>query len=134
MNPRGIYRAPGRVNLIGEHTDYNEGFVIPAAIDFYSYAAIGERADGILSIYSEQFQEAAEFRLDQLTGAPRKHWSDYIRGVAAVLQGEGYQLKGLQVAEFRHAPAEVAPLHGIRAKAQCSLVRGQCFFIPPQPA
>ena len=41
MDPRGIYRAPGRVNLIGEHTDYNEGFVMHAALDFYSYAAIG---------------------------------------------------------------------------------------------
>jgi galactokinase len=94
MDPRGIFRAPGRVNLIGEHTDYNDGFVMPAAIDFYSYAAIGERADRILSMYSEQFQEKAEFGLDQLTGAPRKHWSDYVRGVAAVLQGEGYPLKG----------------------------------------
>lgn len=94
MDPRGIFRAPGRVNLIGEHTDYNDGFVMPAAIDFYSYAAIGERADRILSMYSEQFQEKAEFRLDQLSEAPRKHWSDYVRGVAAVLQGEGYQLKG----------------------------------------
>ena len=94
VDPRGIFRAPGRVNLIGEHTDYNDGFVMPAAIDFYSYAAAGERVDRILSIYSEQFQETSEFRLDQLSGAPRKHWSDYARGVAAVLQAEGYSLNG----------------------------------------
>lgn len=92
-NPRGIFRAPGRVNLIGEHTDYNDGFVMPAAIDFYSYAAIGERADHTLSIYSEQFRETVEFRLDQLAGPPRKHWSDYVRGVAAMLRDEGYPLK-----------------------------------------
>ena len=52
VDPHGIFRAPGRVNLIGEHTDYNDGFVMPAAIDFYSCAAIGERAERILSMYS----------------------------------------------------------------------------------
>jgi len=93
-NPHGILRAPGRVNLIGEHTDYNDGFVMPAAIDFYSYAAIGERADRKLSVYSEQFHQSAEFSIDQLAGPPRKHWSDYVRGVAAVLRDEGYPLKG----------------------------------------
>ena len=93
-NPRGIFRAPGRVNLIGEHTDYNDGFVMPIAIDFYSYAAIGERTDRTLSVYSEQFQQTAEFSIDQLAGPPRKHWSDYVRGVAAVLRDEGYPLEG----------------------------------------
>ena len=93
-NPRGIFRAPGRVNLIGEHTDYNDGFVMPAAIDFYSYAAIGERTDRTLSVYSEQFHRSMEFSIDQLAGPPRKHWSDYVRGVAAVLRDEGYPLKG----------------------------------------
>jgi galactokinase len=82
------------VNLIGEHTDYNDGFVMPAAIDFYSYAAIGERTDPSLSVYSEQFHRSVEFSLDQLAGPPRKHWSDYVRGVAAVLRDEGYPLKG----------------------------------------
>ena len=91
---RGIFRAPGRVNLIGEHTDYNDGFVMPAAIDFYSYAAIGERVDRTLSVHSEQFHETIEFNPEQLAGPPRKHWSDYVRGVAAVLQQEGYPLKG----------------------------------------
>jgi galactokinase len=93
-NPRGLFRAPGRVNLIGEHTDYNDGFVMPAAIDFYSYAAIGERTDRTLSVYSEQFDRSVEFSIDQLAGPPRRHWSDYVRGVAAVLRDEGYPLKG----------------------------------------
>ena len=92
--PRGIFRAPGRVNLIGEHTDYNDGFVMPTAIDFYSYAAVGQRADWVLSVYSEQFRETVEFNLDHLTGPPRKHWGDYVRGIAAVLRDEGYPLKG----------------------------------------
>ena len=93
-DPHGIFRAPGRVNLIGEHTDYNDGFVMPTAIDFYSHAAVGQRADRVLSVYSQQFRETVEFNLDQLAGPPRKHWSDYVRGVAAVLRDEGYPLKG----------------------------------------
>ena len=93
-SPGGTFRAPGRVNLIGEHTDYNDGFVMPAAIDFYSYAAIGERADQTLSVYSEQFHENVEFSIAHLAGPPRKHWSDYVRGVAAVLRDEGYPLRG----------------------------------------
>jgi galactokinase len=93
-SPSGTFRAPGRVNLIGEHTDYNDGFVMPAAIDFYSYAAIGERADHTLSIYSEQFHQSVELSIADLAGPPRKHWSDYVRGVAAVLRDQGYPLRG----------------------------------------
>jgi galactokinase len=93
-SPSGTFRAPGRVNLIGEHTDYNDGFVMPAAIEFYSYAAIGERADHTLSVYSEQFHQSVEFSIAHLAGPPRKHWSDYVRGVAAVLRDEGYPLRG----------------------------------------
>lgn len=93
-DPRRIFGAPGRVNLIGEHTDYNDGFVMPAAIDFYTFSAVAESADRTLSVYSEQFQERVEFDLDQRPGPPRQHWSDYIRGVAAVLQEEGYPVQG----------------------------------------
>jgi galactokinase len=89
-----IFRAPGRVNLIGEHTDYNDGFVMPAAIDFYTWVAAGGRSDRILRVHAEQFNETAEFSLDALGGAPRHHWSDFIRGVAAVLQAHGHKLSG----------------------------------------
>src|ERR1700692_34906 len=89
-----IFRAPGRVNLIGEHTDYNDGFVMPAAINFYAYSAIAGRADRMLSIHSEQFGETVEFDLSQVAVPPRKHWSDYVRGVAAALRNEGYPLTG----------------------------------------
>ena len=93
-NPHGLFSAPGRVNLIGEHTDYNDGFVMPVAIDFCCYAAITPRADRKLSVYSEQFQESVEFDLDRVAEAPRQHWSDYVRGVAALLCSEGYPVKG----------------------------------------
>ena len=93
-SPSGLFRAPGRVNLIGEHTDYNDGFVMPVAIDFSCYSAIRSRSDRTLSVYSQQFQENIEFNLDRLVGPPKKHWTDYVRGVAAVLRDEGYPLKG----------------------------------------
>lgn len=96
-HPQRQFRAPGRVNLIGEHTDYNDGFVIPVAIDFYSYSAISERADRRLYTHSTQFKETVEFDLDRLTEPPRKHWSDYVRGVAAVLRDEGYPLVGANI-------------------------------------
>lgn len=93
-----IFRAPGRVNLIGEHTDYNDGCVMPAAIEFYTWVAVARRNDRRLKVYSEHFAETVELPLDALTGPPRKHWSDYVRGVAAVLQATGYPLRGANLA------------------------------------
>jgi len=89
-----VFRAPGRVNLIGEHTDYNDGFVMPAAIGFYTWIAISKREDRMLRVHSHQFQEDVELSLDSLSGPPRKHWSDFIRGVVAVLQANGHRLCG----------------------------------------
>ena len=89
-----IFRAPGRVNLIGEHTDYNDGFVMPAAIGFYTWIAAGPGPDRTLHVRSEEFRETIDLPLDSLGGPPRKHWSDFVRGVAAVLQSEGFALSG----------------------------------------
>lgn len=89
-----LFRAPGRVNLIGEHTDYNDGFVMPAAIGFYTWVAAARRNDGKLTVHSEQFSETVGMDLGALAGPPRKHWTDYVRGVAAVLQSAGYDLRG----------------------------------------
>ncbi len=92
-----IFRAPGRVNLIGEHTDYNDGLVMPAAIGFYTYVAIAPRSDRQLHVYSENFKEERVLDLDGLEGPPARHWSDYVRGVAAVLQAAGCWLVGADV-------------------------------------
>jgi len=89
-----IFRAPGRVNLIGEHTDYNDGFVMPAAIGFYTWVAAAQRDDRKLVVHSDQFAETVDLDLEALAGPPRQHWSDYVRGVAAVLQISGYHLNG----------------------------------------
>jgi galactokinase len=81
-----IYRAPGRVNLIGEHTDYNDGFVMPAALDLYTYAAVSPRPDRRLRVYSANLAEMCDLDLDAIRPGKSGHWSDYIRGVAGVLE------------------------------------------------
>lgn len=89
-----IYRAPGRVNLIGEHTDHNEGFVMPAAIDFFTSVAIGSRNDRRIVVRSENFSETAELILDEPPAQGRGHWSDYPFGVAVKLEQAGQRLRG----------------------------------------
>ncbi len=88
-----VYRAPGRVNLIGEHTDYNDGFVMPAAIEFYVWIAIAPRSDRKLLLHSTNFSETVEIDL-QNSITPRNHWSDYVAGVAVMLQRASHHLQG----------------------------------------
>ncbi|MBS1852353.1 MAG: galactokinase [Acidobacteria bacterium] len=89
-----VYGAPGRVNLIGEHTDYNDGFVMPAAIDMWTYAAVGPRPDRLLRVYSENFQASVDIALGKIAPGKTGHWSDYVRGVAGVLEAHGHTLRG----------------------------------------
>jgi len=89
-----IYRAPGRVNLIGEHTDYNDGFVMPAAIEFYCWVAAAPRADRKLVIHSENYNETVEANLESIVARGNRHWANYPLGVAHALQGAGKRLKG----------------------------------------
>lgn len=84
-----VFAAPGRVNLIGEHTDYADGFVMPAAIDFATYAAITPREDGRIVLRSENYGEQAEYGVDRLPAARVGLWSDYPVGVLTVLGEEG---------------------------------------------
>jgi len=89
-----VARGPGRVNLIGEHTDYNGGFVLPIAID--RDVAIAFRANGTdqVRIHSLDFGEDAEFALDQLEFDSEKRWTNYVKGVAKCLQDAGLQTVG----------------------------------------
>ncbi|HXI93272.1 MAG TPA: galactokinase [Blastocatellia bacterium] len=93
-----VYRAPGRVNLIGEHTDYNDGFVMPAAIDLCTQVAIKHRDDRKLIITSDNLSEKVVFDLDEPAPRTRGHWSDYVRGVAVMLERAGYRLSGADLA------------------------------------
>jgi galactokinase len=87
-------RAPGRVNLIGEHTDYNEGFVLPAAIDFSCWVVIATRNDRKIELYSENFDEAVEATLDDLRIRATEKWANYALGTAWSLEQAGYLLAG----------------------------------------
>jgi galactokinase len=89
-----IYRAPGRINLIGEHTDYNEGFVMPAAINFSTSVAIGARKDRSIVVRSENFSDTAALHLDNPPPRGQGHWSDYPFGVAVKLEEAGQRLRG----------------------------------------
>jgi galactokinase len=91
------FRAPGRVNLIGEHTDYNDGFVMPAAIDFYTWAKVTPLENRKLQIRSENFDEEVQIDLDDRNIARREHWSDYPAGVAVILEQEGFRLRGARL-------------------------------------
>jgi len=99
-----VYRAPGRVNLIGEHTDYNDGFVMPAALNLYTYVAVTPRPDRRLRVYSENFDEACDVDLDSIRPGKSGHWSDYVRGVAGVLESSGYKLRGADLAIASEVP------------------------------
>ena len=76
-----LFTAPGRVNLIGEHTDYCDGFVMPAAIDFYTHVAVSPRTDGRVHAHSVNFGQDIDLSVEQFTSARRGHWSDYPAGV-----------------------------------------------------
>jgi galactokinase len=92
-DPR-LYRAPGRVNLIGEHTDYNDGFVMPAALQASTWVAASLRGDRRIRVRSVMMAQTFEFDLDDGGGSPRHDWSDYVRGVATMIEDAGNRLRG----------------------------------------
>jgi galactokinase len=99
-------RAPGRVNLIGEHTDYNGGFVLPAAID-RAIEFGGRRRDGnVVHARSIDFQDEVEFSLDAIEKDQQHSWSNYLRGVLKFLQEDGNRLTGADVAFGGNVPRE----------------------------
>src|SRR5438552_1990849 len=89
-----IFRAPGRVNLIGEHTDYNDGFVLPSAIGFYTHVAVSAREDGKLVLRSTEYDGTFEFDASNLPPQKQGAWCDYVLGVAQQFARAGGSLSG----------------------------------------
>ena len=122
-----IFAAPGRVNVIGEHTDYAEGFVMPAAIDFATLVGISQRTDGKVVIYSENYKEERAFDMTALPKAASGHWSDYVLGVLSVLAGEGHRIPAMSLSIWSDVPlgsglSSSAAIEVATALAVCSLL------------
>lgn len=120
--PPLIVRAPGRVNLIGEHTDYNDGFVLPMAIDRAVWIALRPRADGYVVVYAVEYNEVAEFSLAEMVN---RHglWAEYIKGVAWALQEAGHALTGWEGVVLGDVPIGA----GLSSSAAIELAAARAF-------
>ena len=105
-SPETVARAPGRVNLIGEHTDYNQGFVLPAAIDRYIWFAGRRRSERRIRLQSLDFQDGVELDLDGLQRNGQHPWSNYVCGVAKYLEVGGHRLPGADIVFGGDVPRE----------------------------
>ena len=118
-----VYFAPGRVNLIGEHTDYNGGHVFPCALTIGTYMAVRKRDDRKLNFYSMNFDELGilEHSLDDLTAKEDGEWTNYPKGVIWAFDGRGMKLdKGLDVVIYGNIPNG----SGLSSSASLEVVTG----------
>ena len=122
--PQFIARAPGRVNLIGEHTDYNDGFVFPMAIDRAIWIALRPRGDGRVVVHSLDLDDTAQFSLQVLKNA-HAGWSEYLKGVAWSLQEEGHELRGWEGMVAGDVPIGA----GLSSSAALELAAGRAFAV-----
>jgi galactokinase len=99
-----IFVAPGRVNIIGEHTDYAEGFVMPAAINFATLAGISPRSDGKIVIYSENYEEEKTYDAANLPPKGIGHWSDYPMGAVYTIAREGHAIPAFSLSLWGDVP------------------------------
>ncbi len=117
--PGAVWAAPGRVNVIGEHTDYNDGFVLPIALDYHVEAAVARRRDGRLRMRSAQEQEPVEVAVAELARGTVTGWAAYVAGVVWALGEAGHDVGGLDVA----VDGDVPPGAGLSSSAalECSV-------------
>jgi galactokinase len=122
--PTWITRSPGRVNLIGEHTDYNDGFVLPLAIDFSTWVALRPRTDKQVRIRSLDMKEDIILNLDDFT-KDSSGWVEYVKGVAWALQEEGLNLKGWEGVFTGNVPIGA----GLSSSASLELALARAFAL-----
>ena len=121
-SPEGIWSAPGRVNLIGEHTDYNEGFVLPFAIDRRTFAAISLRKDGLARVASSFSEDVVEIELEKISDQSVNGWSAYPLGVAWALIQSGVESRGFDL--FVDSNVPVGAGLSSSAAIECSVALG----------
>ena len=123
--PESIVRAPGRVNLIGEHTDYNDGYVLPLAIEPVIWIGLRRRSDRIVHVRSIDFQETVEFDVENLAPNPNHAhgWAEYIKGVAWALREAGYRLNGWDGAMLGEVPIGA----GLSSSAALQIAAARAF-------
>src|SRR3990167_5182162 len=92
-----LFSAPGRVNLIGEHTDYNDGFVLPMAIEFSTKLALSLRGDDLVQIYSNTLDKFVKFRLSDTFNLAKRQWYYYIAGVMQLFKQLGHVRYGADI-------------------------------------
>ncbi|MFF3331528.1 galactokinase [Streptomyces sp. NPDC002888] len=117
--PEGVWSAPGRVNLIGEHTDYNDGFVMPFALPHTAVAAVSRREDGVLRLHSSDVEGGVvELRVDELAPEADKNWTAYPAGVVWALREAGHPVTGADV----HLASTVPSGAGLSSSAALEVV------------
>lgn len=123
--PTHFFRAPGRVNLIGEHTDYNDGFVLPIAIDFQTVVAVSKRVDRHVRVVAADYDGAVDsFCLDEpVSPDPDILWANYVRGVVKVILDRGLVIGGLDIAISGNVPQGA----GLSSSAALEVAIGQSF-------
>jgi galactokinase len=119
-----VVRAPGRVNLIGEHTDYNDGFVLPIAIDHDVRLAVRPRGDRIVRLHSLNFSSDTEFDLDHLERDEQHRWGNYVRGMAVELMKDGRLLHGMEGVVEGNVPLA----SGLSSSAAMEVASGLAFL------
>ncbi|MEU9642651.1 galactokinase [Streptomyces sp. NPDC048188] len=118
-DPEGVWAAPGRVNLIGEHTDYNDGFVMPFALPHQAVAAVSRRDDGILRLHSADIAaDPVELRVADLAPGSDKSWTAYPSGVVWALREAGHELTGADI----HLASTVPSGAGLSSSAALEVV------------
>ena len=95
--PSFVIASPGRINLIGEHVDYNHGFVLPAAIDKYMYVAVSKRSDHQIVMHAADIQQNYQTSLDNASQRSSLDWPDYVLGVAHELKKDGHTISGFNI-------------------------------------
>jgi len=134
--PAVLARAPGRVNLIGEHTDYNDGFVLPMAIEREIRMAVAPRTDSTVLLVAADLNRRTNFDLTNIQPSQDEPWSNYVRGVAAGLMNAGYALQGMEALMLGDVPIGA----GLSSSAALEMAAVQAFSaigrfsVPPDQA